>query len=133
MGERAVTTPDAPGAIGPYSQGIAVNLGGDRKLIFTAMQIGLDPRSGELVAGGVEVETRQVLQNLTAILAAAGTGWEQAVKATVYFADLPDFTLFNDLYGEQVGDEPPARAALEVAALPKGARIAIELVAVTGD
>jgi len=132
MAHRAIETPDAPGAIGPYSQGIAADLGGGRRLLFTAMQIALDPGSGELVSGGIEAETERVLDNLTAILETGGTGWDEVVKATAYFADLADFAPFNEIYGRRVGNTPPARAALEAAALPLGARIAIELIAVTG-
>ncbi len=132
MGHRAVKTDAAPGAIGPYSQGIAVDLGGGRTGIFSAMQIALDPVSGELVAGGIEAETVRVLDNLTAILTAGGATWDEVVKTTVYFTDLGDFAVFNTIYAERMGEVPPARAALEAAALPRGARIAAEVVAVTG-
>jgi len=120
----AVSTAAAPAAIGPYSQAVAV---GD--LVFCSGQIGLDPATGELVAGGIEAETRRVLANLAAVLAAAGCGPADALRTTIYLADLGDFALVNGLYGAWVGDPAPARSTVGVAALPRGARVEIDVVA----
>lgn len=114
----------APAAIGPYSQ--AVSAGG---WLYTSGQIGLDPAAGELVAGGFEAEARQVLANLGQVLAAAGCTFADVVKTTIYLADLGDFAALNRLYGEAMGEHRPARSTVQVAALPKGARVEIDLVA----
>lgn len=120
----AVATAAAPGAIGPYSQAVAT---GD--LVFCSGQIGLDPATGELVPGGIEAETRRVLANLSAVLAAAGTAPADVVRTTIFLADLGDFALVNGLYGAWVGIPPPARATVGVAALPRGARVEIDAIA----
>ena len=117
-------TEDAPAAIGPYAQ--AVSAGG---FLFTSGQIPLDPASGDIVGGGFEGQARQVLANLSAVLAAAGCGFSNVVKATVYVVDLADFPKLNALYGEAMGDHRPARSTVQVAALPKGALLEIDLVA----
>jgi len=114
----------APRAIGPYSQ--AVSVGG---FLHTSGQIGLDPASGSLVAGGFEAEARQVLANLGAVLAAAGCGFEDVLKATVFLVDFADFPALNRLYGEAFGAHKPARSTVAVAALPKDARVEIDLIA----
>ncbi|MFC1500080.1 Rid family detoxifying hydrolase [Candidatus Zixiibacteriota bacterium] len=132
MATQAIHTDQAPAAIGPYSQAVAISADSDTHIIFTAMQIGLDPATMEIVEGGIEAETKQVLSNLTAILNEAGGDWGNVVKAVVYLADMNDFMIFNTLYGEVVVDPPPARSAVEVASLPKGGRVGIELVAVHG-
>ncbi|MFC1627847.1 Rid family detoxifying hydrolase [Gemmatimonadota bacterium] len=129
MAKQAIHTDKAPAAIGPYSQAIALSAGNDARIIFTAMQIGLDPATMEIVEGGIEAETKQVLNNLTAVLKEAGAGWENVVKAVVYLADMNDFVVFNALYGEVVVDPPPARSAVAVRDLPKGGCVGIELVA----
>lgn len=121
---RSVHTDGAPAAIGPYAQAVAA--GG---WLFTSGQIGLDPASGELVAGGFEAQARQVLANLEAVLAAAGCGFRDVVKATVYVADMADFPTLNGLYAEAMGDHRPARSTVQAAALPKGALVEIDLVA----
>ncbi len=121
---RSVHTDGAPAAIGPYVQAVAA--GG---WLFTSGQIGLDPASGELVAGGFEAQARQVLANLEAVLAAAGCGFRDVVKATVYVADMADFPTLNGLYAEAMGDHRPARSTVQAAALPKGALVEIDLVA----
>jgi len=126
--KRAVTTDGAPKAIGPYSQ--AVVAGG---FVFCSGQIPLDPATGEMVAGDVEAQTRRVLENLRAVLEAAGSGLDRVVKTTVFLADMGDFPAMNQVYAGFFGDVPPARAAVEVAALPKGARVEIEAVALAGD
>ncbi|MCP9817198.1 Rid family detoxifying hydrolase [Synechococcus sp. GreenBA-s] len=126
---EAVTTAGAPAPVGPYNQ--AVKAGG---LLFCSGQIALDPESGAMVGGGdVEAETRQVLQNLQAVLAEAGATPQQVVRTTVFLADLGDFALVNAIYAETFGaGVSPARACVEVAALPKGARVEIDCIAVLG-
>lgn len=114
----------APRAIGPYSQ--AVSTGG---WLFTSGQVGLDPATGELVAGGFEAQARRVFENLRAVLAAAGCGFGDVVRATVYLADMADFATLNGIYAEAFGDHRPARSTVQAAALPKGARVEIDLVA----
>jgi len=127
MASRSVIHTDrAPAAVGPYSQGIVA--GG---LLFTAMQIPLDPSSGALVAGDdVAGQARRVLQNLQAIIEAGGSSLQEVVKVTVYLQDIADFAAVNAVYGEFFPQEAPARAAVAVAALPRGARVAMEAVAV---
>jgi 2-iminobutanoate/2-iminopropanoate deaminase len=120
----AVATPDAPAAIGPYSQ--AVESGG---LVFCSGQIGLDPASGQLVGGGTVAEAERVLQNLAAVLTAAGLGFEHVVRTTVYLVDLADFAAVNDVYARFVRAPFPARATVGVAALPRGARVEIDAIA----
>ena len=120
----AVATPDAPAAIGPYSQ--AVEQGG---IVYCSGQIGLDPASGQLVAGGTAAETERVLQNLQAVLAAAGLGFEHVVKVTIWLVDLADFATVNEIYGRHVRQPFPARATVGVAALPRGARVEIDAIA----
>lgn len=123
-GKKIVSTDKAPKAIGPYSQAIHIE-----SLVFTAGQIGLDPVSGELVEGGVEAQTRQALQNLKAILEASDSGLNFVVKATVFLQDMNDYAKMNAVYGEFFSKNPPARSAVAVAALPKGALVEIEVVA----
>jgi 2-iminobutanoate/2-iminopropanoate deaminase len=121
---RAVETAGAPGAIGPYSQAVVA---GD--WVFCSGQIGLDPASGQLVAGGIAAETRRVLANLAAVLEAAGARFEDVVRTTIYLVDLADFAAVNEIYGEAVARPFPAPATVGVAALPRGARIEIDAVA----
>ena len=127
MTRRAVSTSGAPAAIGPYSQGIVSD-----GLLFCAGQAALDPASGALVEGGIEPETERVMANLTAVLDAAGASWADVIKATIFLIDMADFAAVNGIYGRFVGDPPPARSTVGVAALPKGARVEIELVARVG-
>ena len=119
-----VHTDDAPAAIGPYSQ--AVVHGG---LLFTAGQVAIDPSTGELVEGGFEDQARQVVRNLGHVLAAAGCSFGDVVRATVYMADMADFPQLNAIYAEAMGDHRPARSTVEVAGLPKDARVEIDLIA----
>ncbi len=128
MDRTLVSTDTAPAAIGPYSQ--AVIHGG---LVFTAGQIPLDPATGELVGGGIAAETEQVLRNLSAVLEAAGSGLDRVLKTTVYLVDMGEFVAMNEVYGRFFGDQPPARAAIQAAALPKGVRVEIDCVATVGD
>lgn len=126
---EAVNTTEAPAPVGPYNQG--VQAGG---WLYCSGQIALDPHSGQMVGeGDVGAETRQVLANLLAVLRAAGVGAERVVRTTVYLADLADFATVNGLYGEVFGaGVAPARACVQVAALPKGARVEIDAVAWLG-
>jgi 2-iminobutanoate/2-iminopropanoate deaminase len=114
----------APRAIGPYSQAVS-----DGQLLYTSGQVGLDPATGELVAGGFEAEARRVFANLGAVLAAGGCTFADVLRATVYLADLGDFARLNALYAEAFGEHKPARSTVQVAALPKGARVEIDLIA----
>ncbi len=123
---RAVSTGGAPGAIGPYSQGIDTGA-----LVFVAGQIGLDPATGELV-DGIEAQTERVMRNIAAVLDAAGLSMADVVKTTILLADIADFSTVNTVYGRFVGDPPPARATYAVAALPRDARIEIEAIAARG-
>jgi 2-iminobutanoate/2-iminopropanoate deaminase len=100
------------------------------RTLFLSGQIALDPVTGELVAGGVEEQTRRVMENLRAVLAAAGAGFDRVVKTTVFLVDLADFAKVNEIYGSYFGEAPPARSTVQVAALPRGARVEIEAVAV---
>ena len=123
---RTIATDAAPKAIGPYSQAIAID-----RLVFTAGQVALDPKSGELVGKTTAEQTEQVFANLRAILEEAGTGLARLVKTTVYLADLGDFAGMNEVYARHVGDQPPARATIEVSTLPSGAKVEIEAIATT--
>ena len=111
MSKIAVSTDHAPGAIGPYSQAV---------------------KTGELVKGGIEAETRRALENLTGVLAAAGATWVDVVRTTIFLTDLSHFTLVNQLYGERVGATPPSRTTIQVAALPRGALVEIDAIAHLG-
>jgi 2-iminobutanoate/2-iminopropanoate deaminase len=120
-----IETAGAPKAIGPYSQ--AVRAGG---MVFASGQIPIDPKTGEFVEGGVVEQTEQVLRNLSAVLEAAGASLEQVVKTTVFLADMNDFAAMNEVYGRFFKSEPPARATVEAARLPRDARVEIECIAV---
>jgi 2-iminobutanoate/2-iminopropanoate deaminase len=122
-----ITTDRAPRAIGPYSQ--AVRAG---ELIFASGQIPIDPETGEFVPGGIAEQTEQVLRNLTAVFEAAGVTMKQVVKTTVFLADMDDFTAMNEVYGRFFGVEPPARATVQAARLPRDARVEIEAIALVG-
>ncbi len=119
-----VSTEKAPKAIGPYSQAIR---SGD--LIFTSGQIPLDPATQQLVQGDIRAQTERVMENLAAVLAAAGSGFDRVIKATIFVIDLNDFAAVNEIYGKRFPEDPPARSTVQVAALPKGARVEIERVA----
>ncbi|WP_438017841.1 RidA family protein [Sorangium sp. So ce315] len=124
MSNTAITSDRAPRAIGPYSQAVRA---GD--LVFCSGQIPIDPATGELVAGGIEEQTAQVIKNLGEVLSAAGASWNDVVKTTIYLTNLADFAVVNQVYGAAVGGVLPARATVQVAALPKGAAVEIEAVA----
>jgi 2-iminobutanoate/2-iminopropanoate deaminase len=121
---QVVATEGAPKAIGPYSQGI--RYGG---LVFSAGQIPLDPATGNMVAGGIEAQTRQALENVKGVLAAAGASLDSVLKTTVFMVDLADFSKMNTVYAEFFTQNPPARSAVQVAALPRGSLVEIECVA----
>lgn len=121
---RPIQTKQAPAAIGPYSQGIVA---GD--LLFTAGQIPLDPATGQMVEGDIEVQTERVLRNLTAVLESAGVGWKEVVKTTVYMRDLAEFPRMNEVYGRMLGSATPARSTVQVEGLPRGALIEIDAIA----
>ena len=120
---KTIHTDDAPAAIGPYSQAVQVD-----GMLYTSGQIALDPASGAM-AEGFDAQARQVLANLSAVLAAAGCTFSDVVKATIYMSDLAHFPRLNELYGEAMGEHRPARSTVQVAALPKGALVEIDLIA----
>ena len=122
--KKQIATPAAPTAIGPYSQAI-----GDREWVFCSGQIGIDPKSGRLVEGGTEHEMRRVMENLREVLGAAGLHFGDIVKTTIYVADFADFDVVNRIYGEHLNAPYPARATVQVAALPRGARVEIDAIA----
>jgi 2-iminobutanoate/2-iminopropanoate deaminase len=124
MPREVVATDKAPQAIGPYSQAIAAN-----GFLFCSGQIGLDPRSGQLVAGGVQVETERALENLKGVLAAKGLAMEDVVKTTVFLASMDDFKTMNEVYGKFFPQKPPARATVGASGLPRGARVEVECIA----
>jgi 2-iminobutanoate/2-iminopropanoate deaminase len=125
VSRRAIETAGAPRPVGPYSQAIAV---GD--LLFTAGQLGLDPATGQLVAGGAATEAGRIMENLTAVLKAAGLGFDDVVKTTVFLTDLADFKAVNEVYARYAGTPPPARSTVQVSGLALGARVEIEAIAV---
>jgi len=129
MERKIVRTAEAPAAIGPYSQAVVVPVGGQR-MVFCSGQIALDPRSGAMVDGGVEAQTRQVLANLGAVLSAAGASFGHVVRTTIFLASMDDFALVNAIYGEKFVSDPPARATVQAAKLPKGALVEIDAIAV---
>ncbi|HWP71780.1 MAG TPA: RidA family protein [Gemmatimonadaceae bacterium] len=127
MSTRSVQTDAAPAAIGPYSQ--AIIAGG---FLYTAGQIPTDPGTGQVVEGDIVSQTRRVMDNLQAVLAAAGASWKDVVKTTVFLQDMADFPRMNEVYSAAMGDARPARSTVQVAGLPRGVRVEIELVAHLG-
>ena len=125
MDKMVITSKKAPQPIGPYS--VAIQTGA---MVFTSGQLGLEPASGNLVAGGAEAETRQALTNLQHVLEDAGSGFDRAVKTTVFLRDMADFQKMNAIYGEFFRENPPARSTVQVAALPKGGAVEIEVIAI---
>jgi len=125
MTRASIATDKAPGAVGPYSQGIIAN-----NMVFTAGQIPIDPATGRLVEGDIQAQTRQVLLNVKAVLEAAGTSLASVVKTTVFLTDMGQFKAMNQVYAEFFPGTPPARSAIQVGALPLGADVEIEAVAV---
>ena len=125
MTRRTIQTNSAPAAIGPYSQGVAAS-----GLVFTSMQIGLDPATGNVVGTTAPEQVRRCLHNVKAVVEAAGGSLADVVKVTVYMTDIQEFAAVNEVYAEFFTDDLPARAVVEVAALPKGALVAAEAVAI---
>lgn len=124
--KEIVSTEDAPKALGPYSAGIRAG-----NMVFTAGQVGIDPATGALVAGGIEEQTRQVLRNVDAVLRAAGSDLDRVVKTTVFILDMNEFARMNSVYAEFFKEKPPARSTVQVGALPLGAAVEIEAIAFT--
>ncbi len=129
MHKSIVRTSQAPAAIGPYSQAVTVQVG-DKRMVFTSGQIGLDPVSGVMVEGDVEAQTRQVIANLGAVLTEAGAGFEHVVKTTIFLQSMDDFAKVNGIYVEAFSVDPPARSTVQAARLPRNAKVEIEVVAV---
>jgi 2-iminobutanoate/2-iminopropanoate deaminase len=125
--KEIIQTQHAPQAIGPYSQAVKAN-----GLIFASGQIPIDPQTGQFVAGGIAEQTEQVLKNLEAVLEAAGSGLANVVKTTVFLIEMQEFTAMNEVYGRFFKDQPPARATVEAARLPRDARVEIEVIALAG-
>ncbi len=125
--KTVISTKEAPAAIGPYSQAIVVPA--TAKLVFLSGQIPLDPVTGAIVEGDVSVQTERVLQNLEAVLRAAGAGFEHVVRATIFLIDLGDFAKVNELYTKRFPAEPPARVTVQVSALPRGSKVEIDVIA----
>ena len=121
----SISTPDAPGAIGPYSPAIKAG-----NLLFLSGQIPLDPATGAIVDGDVTAQTEQVMRNIAALLKAGGAGYEHVVRTTVFLADMNDFAAMNAVYGRFVADPPPARATVQVSRLPRDVRVEIDVIAV---
>ena len=124
--KQTVQTEQAPKAIGPYSQAIKAN-----GFVFASGQIPIIPETGEFVAGGITEQTEQVIKNLSRVLQAAGSGLDRVVKTTVFLADMEEFVAMNEVYGKYFSEEPPARATVEAAGLPRGARVEIEAIALS--
>lgn len=127
MALETIHSDGAPKAIGPYSQAIAAPCG---ELVFLSGQIPLDPATGALVEGDAAAQTEQVMRNLRAVLEAAGLDWTDVAKTTIFLADLGDYAAVNQVYARWLGSHAPARAAVQVAGLPRGARVEIEAIAV---
>ena len=126
--KKIISTSEAPAAVGPYSQ--AVRAG---STVYCAGQIPLDPKSGQIVSQDISEQTRRVLDNVTAVLRAEGLTFESIVKTTIFLTDLADFQIVNEIYGSYFKKEPPARSTVQVSALPKGARVEIEAIAMADD
>ena len=130
MQRSIVRTPQAPAAIGPYSQAVVVPVGDGKRMVFCSGQIPLDPATGALVEGDISVQTGQVMENLGAVLAAAGGSFANVVRTTIYLADMGDFAAVNAVYGERFPADPPARATVQAAKLPRDARVEIDAIAI---
>ena len=124
--KQAITTKSAPGAIGPYSQ--AIKAGG---FVFLSGQIPLDPSTGQMVEGDAKAQTEQVMKNLLAVLEAAGCSFDDVVRSTIFLTNLGDFQAVNEVYGKNFTTAPPARATVQVAALPRGAKVEIDMIALS--
>ena len=124
MNRETINTEKAPKAIGPYAQAIKAN-----GFVYTAVQIPIDPKTGSFIEGGIKEQTRQVLENLKAILETSGSSLDRVIKATVFLKNMADFAAMNDVYAEYLGNFKPARSTVAVAELPRGALVEIDLVA----
>jgi 2-iminobutanoate/2-iminopropanoate deaminase len=120
-----ISTNDAPAAIGPYSQAIRAG-----QFVFLSGQIPLDPKTGQIIEGDVAAQTERVMQNLEAVLKAAGCDFSNVTKTTIYLADLKDFQVVNEVYGKRFPKDPPARATVQVSALPRGSRVEVDAIAI---
>jgi 2-iminobutanoate/2-iminopropanoate deaminase len=129
MQRNIVRTAEAPAAIGPYSQAVVVSVG-DKQMMFCSGQIALDPATGAMIEGDVEAQTRRVLDNLGAVLATSGARFADVVKTTIYLQSMDDFQVVNAVYAERFVHDPPARATVEAAKLPRGALVEIDAIAV---
>ena len=129
MQRNIVRTAEAPAAIGPYSQAVVVPLG-DKRMVFCSGAIALEPATGAMLEGDVAAQTRLTLANLGAILAAAGAGFGDVVMTTIYLANMDDFAVVNEVYGERFTHDPPARATVQVSKLPRGALVEIDAIAI---
>jgi len=123
--KKIISTSDAPAAVGPYSQAVRVG-----STVYCAGQIPLDPKTGQIVSGDIEVQTRRVMENIGAVLKSEGLSFDNVVKTTIFLMDLGDFQKMNEIYGSYFKQAPPARSTVQVAGLPKGARVEIETIAV---
>ena len=126
--KKIISTSEAPAAIGPYSQGVRVG-----STVYYSGQIPLDPKSGQVVSGGIDAQARRVMENIGGLLKAEGLGYENIVKTTIFLADINDFQTVNEIYGGYFKQAPPARSTVQAGALPKNVRIEIEVIAVAGN
>ena len=126
--KKIISTSEAPAAIGPYSQGVRVG-----STIYYSGQIPLDPKTGQVVSGGIDVQARRVMENIGGLLKAEGLGFENIVKTTIFLADIGDFQTVNEIYGGYFKQAPPARSTVQAGALPKNVGIEIEVIAVAGN
>lgn len=124
MNKEVISTPNAPKAIGPYEQAIKIG-----ELVYASGQIPLDPKTGDIVAGDIKIQTRRALENLKAVLEASGSSLDRVVKTTVFLKNIGDFAAMNDVYAEYLGGAKPARSTVAVADLPRGALVEIDLIA----
>jgi 2-iminobutanoate/2-iminopropanoate deaminase len=129
MTRSIVRTAHAPAAIGPYSQAVVVPVGNQR-MMFCSGQIALDPATGVVIEGDISAQTRQVLDNLGSVLAAAGASYANVVKTTIFLADMADFAAVNAIYGERFPSDPPARSTVAAAGLPRNVRVEIDAIAI---
>jgi len=130
MERSIVRTTAAPAAIGPYSQAVVVPIGEGRRMILCSGQVALDPATQAMIEGDVSAQARRALDNLGAVLAAAGASFADVVKTTIYLADMNDFAAVNAVYGERFVDAPPARSTVQAARLPRDARVEIDVIAI---
>jgi 2-iminobutanoate/2-iminopropanoate deaminase len=126
--KKIISTSEAPAALGPYSQAVRVG-----STIYCAGQIPLDPKSGQIVPGDIGTQTRRVLDNIAAVLRSEGVTFESVAKTTIFLTDLGDFQTVNEIYGSYFKNQPPARSTVQVSALPKGANVEIEVIAVADN